>query len=152
MTDTIRRIGDRWFISSIREYRSWLATIDADHYKLRLQHGLQIPPTDDAGRPQPGAITLYDPGTDKMMREMHNKISRHFASEQRKQVMEPDKGLVETWVKHGPNHWLDCGMLGIAAGNYLGFRLSSSGEGSEPKLPDVNEWLKARNSNAYHRR
>jgi hypothetical protein len=39
--------------------------------------------------------------------------------------MEADKGLVETWVKHGPNHWLDCRMLGIAAGNYLGFRPES---------------------------
>jgi hypothetical protein len=80
MTNTIRRIGDRWFISRVREYQSWLVTIDADHYKLRLQHGLQIPPTDDAGKPQLGAITLYDPGTDKMMRDMHNKLSRHFAS------------------------------------------------------------------------
>jgi phage terminase large subunit GpA-like protein len=152
MTNTIRRIGDRWFISRVREYQSWLVTIDADHYKLRLQHGLQIPPTDDAGKPQPGAITLYDPGTDKMMRDMHNKLSRHFASEQRQQMMEADKGLVETWVKHGPNHWLDCGMLGSAAGNYLGFRLAPSGEGSEPKAMTVMDWLKSRNSNAYHRR
>jgi hypothetical protein len=79
-----------------------------------------------------------------MMRDMHNKLSRHFASEQRQQVMEADKGLVETWVKHGPNHWLDCGMLGSAAGNYLGFRLAPSGEGSEPKMISVIDWLKSR--------
>jgi phage terminase large subunit GpA-like protein len=116
--NVVRRIGDGWFLARSKEHRSCAITLDSDLWKLWLQAGLRIP-TD-----QPGAVTLYDPGSDKMQKERHNKLSRHFASEQIKQEMVEGKGLVRTWEKHGANHWLDGAALASVAGNMLGFSLT----------------------------
>jgi hypothetical protein len=90
----IRRVGQGWFLARTNEHHSHQVTFDSDHWKLWLQAGLRAP-VDERG-----AITLFDPGADKLLRDRHNKLSRHFASEQLQQRMEPGKGLVQEWVKH----------------------------------------------------
>jgi phage terminase large subunit GpA-like protein len=117
-SNEIRKIGDGWFLAKSTEHKSCTITVDADKWKLWLQAGLRIP------MDMPGAITLFDPGSDKMQKDRHNKLSRHFASEQFKQEQVEGKGLVASWEKHGANHFLDCGMNACAAGSYLGFRLT----------------------------
>jgi len=136
VTNEIRRIGQGWFLAHAREHGSYQFTFDADHWKTWLQAGLRTP------LDQPGAITLFDPGSDKSMRDRHNKLSRHFASEQLQQRMEPGKGLVQEWVKHGANHWLDCGAMASAAGNERGFGLFE--EAKTDAACTVQEWLAAR--------
>lgn len=133
-TNDVRRIGDRFFISRAREYRSFQGTFDADHWKLWVQAGLRTP------QDQRGGVTLFDAGPDRLMRDRHNKLSRHFASEQLEQRMEPGKGLIREWVKHGANHWLDCAAIASAAGSYCGFRLTQE-EQPKPEAMDANQWF-----------
>ncbi len=122
----IRRLGEGWFLAKSKEYRSCAITYDADKWKLWVQAGLKLPIHDEQGKLslKRGAITLFDPGSDKMQKDRHTKLSHHFASEQLKEEMVDGKGLVRTWEKHGANHWLDGAALAAMLGNYLGYRLT----------------------------
>ena len=107
----IRRMGDGWFLAKTGEHKSYQITFDADRAKLALQAAVRLPLLNAAGEPIPGSLSLYDPGVDKGHRDRHNKLGRHFASEQLQERMIDGKGLVREWVKHGQNHWLDCGAM-----------------------------------------
>jgi phage terminase large subunit GpA-like protein len=116
--NNIRRIGDGWHVARMPKYRSYGATMDADHWKLWVHSGLRL----DLDRP--GSVSLFDAGVGKMARDRHNKLARHFCAEQL--VLDAD-GKAH-WERHGANHWLDCAAMAGAAGNAVGFRSTDLAE------------------------
>ncbi len=141
-TNEIRKIGEGWFVSRQQQYKSWVVTVNSDGWILWFQNGLRLPIMSVDSKPTPGAVTLFDPGSNKMVAKMHNDITRHFANEQLKQEMIEGRGLVQTWETHGRHDHLDCAKLAAAAGNYLGFTLV--GTPAPSATATVNEWLAAR--------
>lgn len=139
----IRRIGEKWFIAKSQEHHSFTCTLDADYWKLALQSGLRIPILDEEGKPNAGAISLFDPGSDKMVAKRHTTLARHFASEQIIQRMVEGKGLVIEWQQHGANHWLDAAAEALSAGNYLGFQFTKPSNTAEQAVT-VNDWVARR--------
>ena len=117
-TNEVREIGDGYHISRVRKYQSWEALIDSDRSILWLQARLRVPQGED------GSLTLFDAGQDKEVRARHNKLLRHFVSEQMEERMEAGKGVVQEWKKHGENHFLDAGKQACRAGIRLGFSLT----------------------------
>jgi phage terminase large subunit GpA-like protein len=138
----IRKIGEKWFIAKSMEHHSFQATFDADYWKIAVQNGLRIPMYDEEANPSPGAITLFDPGSDKMVVKRHTTLAKHFASEQIVQRMEEGKGLVTEWTQHGANHWLDATANALAAGNYLGWSIVQTN--AVDNAPTVNDWVAKR--------
>lgn len=143
-SNEIRKIGDGWFVSRQEQHnhRSWVVTINSDAWILWFQNGLRLPIVDDKGVAVPGAVTLFDPGPNKMVAKMHNDVARHFANEQLKQEMVEGKGLVQTWETHGRHDHLDAAKIAAAAGNYLGFTLTDLR--AAPASSTVSNWLAAR--------
>lgn len=146
-TNEVRKIGDGWFVSRQQQHRSWVVTINSDAWILWFQNGLRLPVSDAGGNPTPGAVTLFDPGPNKMVARMHNDITRHFANEQLTQEMVEGRGLVQKWDTHGRHDHLDCAKIAAAAGNYLGFNLTASVVNAPSATPTLNEWLAGRPAN-----
>ena len=140
----IRQIGEGWFVAKSPEHKSFQATVDADYAKRAVQSGLAIPLLDDKRQPlnNPGAITLFDPGSDKMIAKQHTKLANHFASERTVQRMVEGKGLVTEHEQHGANHWLDSAAIAMTAGMRLGFRVIKA-EAVEQSM-SIKDWVSRR--------
>ena len=144
----IRRIGDGWFVSRSMEHRSYQVTIDADKSKATVQSGLKIPlyrivdEETNKSEPNAGAITLYDPGTDRFAAKRHITLAKHYASERTVQRMVEGKGLVIEHEQHGANHFLDATAVALTAGSYLGYQIVRRSDLEQPM--SVADWVRKR--------
>jgi hypothetical protein len=148
LNNEIRKIGDGWFVSRQQQHQSWVATVNSDAWIIWFQNGLKLPTKDSSGNAvvTPGAITLYDPGNDRDLQSEYKKLTMQFANEYLETEMIEGRGMVQNWKHKGRHDHLDCGKLAAAAGNYLGFSLTSvKGPSSVPTLSD---WMASRQQGA----
>jgi phage terminase large subunit GpA-like protein len=112
---TVRRIDPdgRYHITFNLETRTEQATVDVDAFKRLIANSLIQPVGSE------GAISLFSgPKT------VHDRISKHWASEQ--EVLEEVPGQVakKRWIRSGANHFLDALCYAIAAAYKLGYQPS----------------------------
>lgn len=123
-------IGTQWNAEWNYKRRLLERTFNADYWKLWLQERLRT----KVGCK--GALTLFRADS----KNEHAKVSNHLASEQLKREWDAKKGMVEKWVKTGENHWLDCAAMASAAGDSVGFQLTTiQGPPIERDQPEQTE-------------
>ncbi len=114
LSQTVRRIGEGYYIERVPHYRNWLTNMNVDHWKLRLQHCLTLG-SPEGGGTAPGSITFFN----SLERNRHQRLAEHFAAE---------KLIDGKWEAHGENHWLDCGVISLVMACQLGYKFAPMAE------------------------
>lgn len=107
------RLGNRWYQDLDLLDRLLKFNFDADYYKLRVHELLRT----EHGKK--GSLEFCRADTPNE----HAKLTHHLCAEQFMRRWLPGRGFVDTWVKTGQNHLLDCAAMCLAALDYVGFRL-----------------------------
>ncbi|RQV98630.1 hypothetical protein EH220_02985 [bacterium] len=126
-------IGTEWYAEINYKRRVPEFTFNADYWKIYVHDRLR---TKVGGK---GSLTFFR----KDMENEHAKVSHHLCSEQFRRRWDPKKGLVDEWVKHGDNHWLDAATMACAAADYLGYKLQEIECLEEPdpvEVPEPDNW------------
>jgi Phage terminase large subunit (GpA) len=129
----VRLVAEEYHIVWFRDERAWVVEVNADYWKSWGHRRLATPVFDEAGLPQPGAMTLFS-STD---RNQHLTLSKHLTAEKEVEEFVQGLGLVRKWIRNSrSNHHLDNFYNCCAAGHFLGVRLIQS---PPPAMPAPRE-------------
>ena len=106
-------IGEGFHINLLAGAGTYLAEVDADHWKSWVHQRLVTP------MGQPGAMTLYAaPPSD------HLSFAKHLTAETKTEEYVAGRGVVTKWERvRKNNHWFDALYNACAVGHYGGVRL-----------------------------
>lgn len=109
----VRHLGEGFHINWLPSANTFLAEIDADHWKTWVHQRLSTPIT------SVGAMTLFQ-GT----LQDHLAFAKHMTAEVKTEEFIAGKGMVAKWERRRKqNHWFDALYNACAAGHYCGVRL-----------------------------
>lgn len=128
------RIGMQWMVEVSPKRRILEGTFNADFWKLYMQERLR---TKEGSK---GALSFFRADT----KNEHAKLSNHLCADQLESVFDPKKGLVNTWVRHGDNHWGDSTIMALIGGDWLGYKLVAI-DGPEPQAEETTTEQKEAN-------
>ena len=120
----VRHIGEGFHINLLADSATYLAEVDADHWKSWVHQRLATP------LGQPGAMTLYAARPSD-----HQSFVKHLTAESKTEEYVAGRGVVTKWERvRKNNHWFDALYNACALGHYAGVRL----------LPQVRQPRQAR--------
>ena len=133
------RIGNNWFVEPNFDRKTPEITFNADHWKLYIDARFR------GKSDKTGAITIFCGD----LKKEHAKFSNHIANEQFKRDWEPGKGLVDSWVLTGDNHYKDALAMACMGGDFVGFRYEPDEESDESDESEAAEAPKDESPNFY---
>lgn len=121
----VRHIGEGFHINVLAGSNTYLAEVDADHWKSWVHQRLVTPLN------QPGAMTLFAaPPSD------HLSFAKHLTAETKTEEYVAGKGVVTKWERvRKNNHWFDALYNACAVGHYGGVRLLPAVPRPAPEPP-----------------
>jgi phage terminase large subunit GpA-like protein len=109
----VKHIGEGFHINLLEGSSTYLAEVDADHWKTWVHQRLATP----IG--QPGAMTLYAAQPSE-----HLSFAKHLTAETKTEEFVAGRGVVTKWERiRKQNHWFDALYNACALGHYGGVRL-----------------------------
>lgn len=120
----VKYIGEGFHINLLEGSGTYLAEVNADHWKSWVHQRLVTP------MGQPGAMTLYAAQPSE-----HLSFAKHLTAETKMEEYVVGRGVVTKWERiRKNNHWFDALYNACALGHYAGVRLLPSA-GPPPQAP-----------------
>ena len=126
----VKHIGEGFHINLLEGSATYLAEVDADHWKSWVHQRLVTP------MGQPGAMTLFAAQPSE-----HLSFAKHLTAETKTEEYVAGKGVVTKWERvRKNNHWFDALYTACALGHYAGVRLLPPAQPArKPPSPKTNE-------------
>lgn len=120
-TSVIKHVGLGYHVAVLENSRTYLAEVDADHWKSFVHARLALDPG------AAGSMNFFTATANE-----HMPFAKHLTAEAKVEEFVAGKGTVVRWVQHSKsNHWLDATYLASAAGHLCGVRLIAEPKGAK---------------------
>lgn len=110
---TVQIVGEQYHVAMLKEQRTRLVEVNADHWKGWLHRRLTVEPG------KRGALVLF-----RAEPTFHRSFAKHITAEREVEEWEAGKGFIRRWEQiYRHNHLLDTTALSCVAGHLAGVRL-----------------------------